>query len=108
MRAESFWFVGIVWLRVHTTNHPSYPKVSSSFLISKLWEDIAEAGVLIAPGNMFSGREFGKDLLVEEVGGGGDDDGFFRLSFSTASEEEMGKAATVIKDCTQEFWEKRF
>lgn len=138
----------VVWLRVHLSAHPSYPHHTTTALLGLLWEQIAEANVLIAPGSMFSGvgrsllyhsppspaaadplapfhhqREFGKDApspssidaharelfglnAYEEVMASPEGDGFFRLSFSTASEQEMRTAAKVVGSVVKKFFEE--
>lgn len=106
-----------VWLRVHFSNHPSFPRLSTSKLIYRLWEQLAERNVLVAPGTMFSGRTFGQpdafdptvappltmcgpgERLIEKDG-----DGWFRISFSTASEDDMRTAMKTIGKVTAEFW----
>ncbi|KAI5480676.1 hypothetical protein MNV49_007603 [Pseudohyphozyma bogoriensis] len=96
-----------VWLRVHTSLHPSYGKVPTADLIMGLWEAIAEANVLIAPGTMFSATEFGKPSVEEqimEVSG----DGFFRIAFSSASADEMKESMKVVGRETRKFWNKKF
>ncbi|ORY77211.1 pyridoxal phosphate-dependent transferase [Leucosporidium creatinivorum] len=111
-----------VWLRVHLSNHPSYPHHSTNSLLGLLWEQIAEENVLIAPGSMFSGHDFGKEVPsppeeahVRELFGlssneqliaTAEGDGFFRLSFSTASEEEMQVAAKTIAKVVKRFFEE--
>ncbi|KAK4051762.1 hypothetical protein OIO90_004586 [Microbotryomycetes sp. JL221] len=114
-----------VWLRVHFSNHPSYPRISTSKLVYRLWEQIAESNVLVAPGTMFSGRTFGQPLalldstvpstsdevLEHAMCGSGErlimtpeGDGFFRISFSTASEKDMRSAMKTIGKCVADFW----
>lgn len=90
---------------MHISLHPSYPHHSTATLIEALWEQLAEANLLIAPGTMFSGASFGKDELVaERLMETKEGDGFFRLSFSTASEEDMKTAAKTIGKVVKEFF----
>lgn len=81
----------------------------------ELWELLAKANVLVAPGNMFSGRTFGEGSGVpekevgvaeeeaEEVGG----DGYFRMAFSTASPDDMKSAMTILAKVVGEYFEER-
>lgn len=81
----------------------------------ELWELLAKANVLVAPGNMFSGRTFGEgsgvpekalgeaEEEVQEVGG----DGYFRMAFSTASPEDMKSAMTILARVVAEYFEER-
>lgn len=41
-----------MWLRVHVSEHRDYGRKLTSELVMALWEEIAEAKVLIAPGTM--------------------------------------------------------
>ncbi|KAK4047631.1 hypothetical protein OIV83_005289 [Microbotryomycetes sp. JL201] len=104
-----------VWLRVHFSNHPSFPRLSTAQLIARLWEQFAESNVLVAPGTMFSAAAFGKPQeqdgsLERALCGAGeqlmidDGDGYFRISFSTASEKDMRSAMKTIGKCVSDFW----
>ncbi|KAM0789987.1 hypothetical protein ACM66B_005319 [Microbotryomycetes sp. NB124-2] len=101
-----------VWLKAHFSNHPSYPRLSTAELIGRLWEQLAESNVLVAPGTMFSAETFGKPTSVAErlLCGEGErlmtdnGDGYFRISFSTASEKDMRSAMKTIGKCVAEFW----
>jgi len=100
-----------IWLRVHFSQHPSFGVKSTNALLLALWEEIAEAKVLVAPGSMFSAREFppsgdvemmdvdDKNLVVADNG-----DGFFRMAFSMASAEEMQKAMGILGKVTKKFF----
>ena len=82
----------------------------------KLWEEIAEANVLLAPGTMFSGRTFGDDTtnptacLWGSEGEQSDElatdggDGFFRLSFSNATQKEMYSAMSIVGKVVAKFF----
>lgn len=106
----------IVWLRIHLSGHPSFPRISTEDLVVKLWEQIADADVLLAPGTMFSGVTFGDDASnptaciwgaegrqEEELAVDGGD-GFFRLAFSTASEKEMRTAMKTVGEVVAKFF----
>ncbi|EGU13534.1 hypothetical protein RTG_00264 [Rhodotorula toruloides ATCC 204091] len=100
-----------VWLRVHFASHPEYNSKPTTDLLGALWEDLAEHNVLVAPGTMFSARTFGpgdaapgfaqadEHLAVTEDG-----DGFFRMSFSSATPEQMKEAAKIIGDRVTKFF----
>ncbi|GAA5871437.1 hypothetical protein JCM1840_002894 [Sporobolomyces johnsonii] len=97
-----------VWLRVHFASHPLYTLTPTSTLIQQLWEELAEANVLVAPGTMFSGRTFGTTATEEEgpevLAITEEGDGFFRISFSSATEEQMKEATRIIGKVVEEFF----
>ncbi|GAA5856155.1 hypothetical protein JCM8547_003007 [Rhodosporidiobolus lusitaniae] len=85
-----------IWLRVHLASHPSYPHIPASELLQSLWEEIAEANLLVGPGSMFNMHSFGQEESIQQAVEE-DRDGFFRLSFSNATEEQMKQAAEILK-----------
>ncbi|GAA5942774.1 aminotransferase-like domain-containing protein [Sporobolomyces koalae] len=99
-----------IWLRIHFAQHPSYGRLSLSYLLQSLWTDLAEHDVLVAPGSMFSGRAFPPEVPTDEYTPSDDfseaawqasvdeqeGDGFFRISFSSASREEMKRATDIV------------
>lgn len=115
-----------VWLRVHLSNHPAFHQgANTSDLLIKLWETIAEHRVLVAPGNIFNARTFGTGdqmppvtavRIMSESGDQDEDerghelfvtpegDGYFRISFSSASKEDMIHAARVLGREVQKFF----
>ncbi|GAA5841313.1 hypothetical protein JCM11251_001622 [Rhodosporidiobolus azoricus] len=102
-----------VWLRVHFASHPHYHSTPTPLLLSKLWEDLAESSLLVAPGSMFNARTFGATDVAfnpehpdgqEVMAVTAEGDGFFRLSFSTASEADMDKAAMILKKVVAKFF----
>ena len=64
-----------LWLKIHFENVPGFEPGEEETLEMKLWTDIAEANVLIAPGRYFAAEE-------ETVNPAS---GHFRISFSYAS-----------------------
>lgn len=74
----------------------------------KLWEELAESNVLLAPGYIFDAKSFEVPQDAEEEEGtfrmgrreelrfDDNGDGYFRLSFSTASVEDMTKASIIF------------
>ncbi|CEQ40216.1 SPOSA6832_01805 [Sporobolomyces salmonicolor] len=97
-----------VWLRVHFASHPLYGVTPTSTLLQQLWEELAEANVLVAPGTMFSGRTFGTTASQEEgpevLAITEEGDGFFRIAFSSATEAQMKDATRIIGRVVEEFF----
>ncbi|GAA5913545.1 uncharacterized protein JCM6883_004449 [Sporobolomyces salmoneus] len=110
-----------IWLRIHFSQHPSYGRLSLSYLLQSLWTDLAEHSVLVAPGSMFSGRSFPPPIPTDEFALNSDHfdfseqtwidsvdeeegDGFFRVAFSTAEEKEMRKATEIIGKRVEKFF----
>ncbi|KAJ7591099.1 pyridoxal phosphate-dependent transferase [Mycena floridula] len=83
-----------VWLKLHLENHPSFASIGYKQLEIKLWEKIADAGVLFAPGFMFHA-----DIVTDETPGSG----HFRISFSSASFDEMKKATSIFAKVLNKF-----
>jgi aromatic amino acid aminotransferase I len=66
-----------------------------------LWEDLAEHHVLIVPGTIFSAASVGQDLVDQDLVDQdplvtADGDGFFRISFSSATPDEMHRACKML------------
>lgn len=62
-----------------------------------LWEDLAEHHVLIVPGTIFSAASVGQqDLVDQDPVVTADGDGFFRISFSSATPDEMHRACKIL------------
>jgi aromatic amino acid aminotransferase I len=83
-----------VWLKVDFQSHPRFSAENVKSLELKLWTDLAEAGLLIAPGWMFNAT--GADLPHE---------GHYRISFSAASHEEMRKGLQIFGHVTRRFFQ---
>lgn len=60
-----------VWMKLHFENHPTISLHGVDSLELQLWELLAQAGVLVAPGSMFSACH-----------ATGKREGHFRVSFS--------------------------
>ncbi|GAA5977010.1 hypothetical protein JCM10908_004820 [Rhodotorula pacifica] len=88
-----------VWLRVHFATHPRYHSTPTTELLMSLWEDLAEHHVLIVPGTIFSAASVGQDLVITPSG-----DGFFRLSFSSATPDEMKRACRILAERVARFF----
>ncbi|KAG9219324.1 hypothetical protein CCMSSC00406_0001734 [Pleurotus cornucopiae] len=85
-----------IWLQLHLDNHPSFDGDEET-LEMQLWVDLAEAGVLFAPGWMFSAKESNTDAPGN---------GHFRMSFSNAEFEDMKKAIATFGAVIRKFFEK--
>lgn len=100
-----------VWLRVHLSSFPSYRPGQSKAMLAALWEDLAKNKVLVVPGTYFAGGtmmaqgdddlSFNQDDMLFTSEG----DGFFRLAFSTASQEDMATSMRVIAQTTRKFYD---
>lgn len=82
-----------VWVRVNFENHANYSPEFAKTLEMKLWTDIAEAGVLFAPGWMFNAS--GVETPHE---------GHYRISFSNASTEDMRRALQIFAQVIRKFF----
>lgn len=85
-----------VWLRVHFAAHPCFRSTPTAELLMSLWEDLAEHNVLIVPGTIFSAASVGQDLVDQDPLVTADGDGFFRISFSSATPDEMHRACKIL------------
>ncbi|GAA6009684.1 aminotransferase-like domain-containing protein [Rhodotorula paludigena] len=95
-----------VWLRVHFATHPRFHSKPTNELLAELWEDFAEHNVLIAPGTMFSARDFPQQPPKEEgaFAVAEEGDAFFRIAFSTATAEQIHEAAKIIAQRVEHFF----
>ena len=64
-----------VWLKLHLENVPGFRAGDEETLEIKLWEKLAEGGVLVGPGRYFAAEQDGVSPI----------EGHFRISFSFAS-----------------------
>ncbi|KAF5331715.1 hypothetical protein D9611_007705 [Ephemerocybe angulata] len=76
-----------VWLKLNLEQHPQYGSKSAKELEWDLWVELAEAGVLFGPGQMFAATATVED---EEPAG------HFRVSFSNAEFNTMKKAISIF------------
>lgn len=67
----------LLQLKFYFDSHPEFGKKSTETLEIQLWEELAKAGVLIAPGWIFSADQ--------ETIPDGKYEGHYRISFSTAT-----------------------
>ncbi|KAL0949929.1 hypothetical protein HGRIS_009955 [Hohenbuehelia grisea] len=100
-RAPMFSFVPptsgmFVWMQLHLNHHPAFPDETPVTLEMKLWEKVALAGVLFAPGRMFSCEDDGE---ASPVGSG-----HFRVSFSNVPFDTMKQAVGVFATEIRKFW----
>uniref|UniRef100_A0A8H7TR96 Aminotransferase class I/classII large domain-containing protein n=1 Tax=Bionectria ochroleuca TaxID=29856 RepID=A0A8H7TR96_BIOOC len=70
-----------VWLKLDHSRHPDFPKRSLEEIEQEIFEEAVNQGVLFARGSWFRAEP---DIPVENI--------FFRLSFSTATKEQLTKA----------------
>ncbi|KZV68120.1 PLP-dependent transferase [Peniophora sp. CONT] len=93
-----------VWMKLNLAEHPlrlrgAEPGEDELSLEMQFWTQLAEGGVLAAPGWFFS-------AYVNEDGSGPDFDreGHLRISFSNASTEEMRKGIKIFEKTLREFF----
>lgn len=67
--------------------------------MDKLWRELAENHVLVAPGWGFDARG------VHNIGGDGT--GYFRLSYSTITYAQTRAAIKTLSEVLEKFFEKR-
>jgi len=82
-----------VWIKLHLDNVPSSAEDDDQSLEMKLWQKLAVAGVLFAPGWFFSA-----DLATSLH------EGHFRISFSNAEFNEMKEAIKIFGSVLREFF----
>lgn len=86
-----------VWIKMHFESIPSFKEGDEATFEMKLWEKLAENGLLISPGWFFSAYV---DSLPEER------EGHFRISFSFGDEESLRKAVDIIGQTFREFYKQ--
>ncbi|PPQ63863.1 hypothetical protein CVT24_009489 [Panaeolus cyanescens] len=84
-----------LWIRMHFENHPRFKDENEETLEQKLWVALAEAGLLIGPGVMFSADPPNENVKAS---------GHFRLSFSNSENEELKKAVDIFSTVTRKFF----
>ncbi|KAF9462610.1 pyridoxal phosphate-dependent transferase [Collybia nuda] len=84
-----------IWIKLHLDQHPSLKELGTAGLEMKLWELLAEAGVLFGPGSMF-----GADNEVN----GSESIGHFRISFSNAEAKDMEQAIVIFATVLRKFF----
>ncbi|KAK7049551.1 hypothetical protein VNI00_005582 [Paramarasmius palmivorus] len=83
-----------IWLQLHLEDHPLYGQLDSTALELKLWTALAEAGLIVGPGDMFSAHP-GQN--------GASPHGHFRISFSNTEFDVMKKAVKIFSTVLQQF-----
>jgi aromatic amino acid aminotransferase I len=84
-----------IFLAVHLSSHPSYPadnEDADRLMMDKIWRELADNKVLFAPGWGFDARG------EHNIGGAGSGVGYFRLSYSVATYEQVRRAVQVLKE----------
>ncbi|GAA5883335.1 hypothetical protein JCM3774_005247 [Rhodotorula dairenensis] len=93
-----------VWLRVHFSAHPRFHSTPTAELLMSLWEDLAEHHVLIVPGTIFSAASVGQDFEDQDLAVTDDGDGFFRISFSSATPDELHRGCKILAERVRVFF----
>uniref|UniRef100_A0A0W0FCP6 PLP-dependent transferase n=1 Tax=Moniliophthora roreri TaxID=221103 RepID=A0A0W0FCP6_MONRR len=83
-----------IWLQLHLEHHPLHGKIDTTALELKLWTSLAEAGLIIGPGDIFSAHP-GQN--------GNSKHGHFRISFSNSEFDVMKKAVRIFSTILQQF-----
>ncbi|GHJ84349.1 hypothetical protein NliqN6_0751 [Naganishia liquefaciens] len=96
-----------VWLAVHLSSHHKFAQIKReegpdgvNKMLYELWTDLAESNVLISPGYFF-------DAQPGVPHEGTEDFGFFRLSFSSATHEEMESAIKTMYKVFVKFFQEK-
>jgi len=85
-----------IWLKFYFDSHPEFGKKSAETLEMQLWEKLAEAKVLLAPGWYFS--------TDQENIPDGKYEGHYRVSFSSTTFLEMERGIDIIAKVTKSFF----
>jgi aromatic amino acid aminotransferase I len=93
-----------IFLAIHISHHPSYPHMlkrstpaeATRILMDKLWHELAENHVLVAPGWGFDANG------VHNIGGDGV--GYFRLSYSTMTYAQCRTAMKIFSEQLDKFF----
>ncbi|RXW11691.1 hypothetical protein EST38_g14164 [Candolleomyces aberdarensis] len=97
-----------VWLKLHFERHPKHGTMDSNDLELALWKELAEAGVLFGPGQLFAADVavpyLPTDRISSVVGSAtaittvkeAEDEGHFRISFSDAEFDDLKKAISIF------------
>ncbi|KAF7792821.1 hypothetical protein EIP86_003921 [Pleurotus ostreatoroseus] len=83
-----------IWIKMSFESMPSFKEGDEETLEMQLWEKIAEAGVLMAPGWYFSATDIDSG------------EGHYRISFSQAEFPVMKKAVTIFGEVVREFFKQ--
>lgn len=85
-----------IWLAMDFETHPSFKEGEEETLEMQLWTNLAESGLLVAPGWYFA--------ATEEINDKGK--GHFRISFSNAEFSQMKKAVKIFGDVVKDFFKE--
>ncbi|KAF9520549.1 hypothetical protein BS47DRAFT_641929 [Hydnum rufescens UP504] len=96
-----------IWIKVYLENHPSFAELSRqtslaharSKLSLDIWQAIMDAGVRLRPGFVFQNR------TDEERDAEGDTAGYMRLSYATATHEQLEKGVEDISRAFHGFFQ---
>ncbi|TDL29994.1 PLP-dependent transferase [Rickenella mellea] len=98
-----------VWLNINFEAHPSFKSTSSAqdppaqTLEEKFWLALAEAGLLVAAGLLFSAE---RDADGSPSSGSDANVGHLRMSFSFGEHEIMKKGIIILEKVLREFFEE--
>jgi len=83
-----------VWLQFHFESHPNVTEVEEKSLEQRLWIELAEAGVLFGPGEIFAADPSQRGV----------ENGHFRISFSDAEYSNLKKAVDIFTRVVKDFF----
>lgn len=86
-----------IWLKFSFDSHPEFGRKSTETLEMQLWEEFGKAGVLVAPGWMFSADQ---ESIPNDK-----HEGHYRISFSTATFPDMKRAVDIMAEVMKSFLE---
>lgn len=96
-----------LWVKVHLKYHRDWVPnpAPGSALEQRLWTDLAEGGVIVAPGYMFSTDESDTPVVESTEADARAEYGHLRISFSSAEKEETKKGMKKFMEVVTEFFQ---
>ncbi|KIJ20218.1 hypothetical protein PAXINDRAFT_166331 [Paxillus involutus ATCC 200175] len=88
-----------LWIKLHLDQHPSYTPEREETLEMQLFAQLAEDGVIFAPGWIFSAATM--------AGSGDETPGHFRISFSLVEFSDLQKAVKIFERVLRKFFEEQ-
>ncbi|KIK93495.1 hypothetical protein PAXRUDRAFT_144943 [Paxillus rubicundulus Ve08.2h10] len=92
-------FLWASYIKLHLDQHPSYTPEREETLEMQLFVQLAEDGVIAAPGWVFSAAAM--------AGSGDETPGHFRISFSLAEFSDLQKAVKIFERVLRKFFEEQ-
>ncbi|KAF8192568.1 pyridoxal phosphate-dependent transferase [Pholiota molesta] len=83
-----------VWMSLHFDSHPKFKKFGQESLEMQFWTALADAGLLVGPGTMFSARQLEAPDSAP---------GHLRISFSNAEFADLKKSVDIFATVLEEF-----